>query len=224
MALARRVEGVALTAMSILALLGVAGGVGGGVSERLDLLNHFTPFYLFAGALLIVLALYRRRRGLLALGLVAVAATAPVVLGQMDWQGARSGGEPHVTVLTQNVWNDNPDPELTAAVLANTGADVIVLQEVAGSGKTVNALLKRKYPYAADCTINQWCTLSILSRWPIVAWSYHEGGWKAPKWDRLLLDRATIVGPGLDNSRWSPASWFTLTPPGIFSARKETAW
>ena len=182
----------------VLAFAAVASALGA-VSEGFDLLNHFTPALALAALALAALATTRRayRLSLLLVASAGLAATTPRLWGECGGQVQGRAAGPTVTLLTQNLWNENPDPQATAAALVAAHADVVVMQELSGRGKATAELVERAYAYKADCTINRWCTLAIASRWPIVAWSYHQGAWKPPIWDRLVMDRATIEAPGL---------------------------
>ena len=196
-----KVLGTAAAGLSLLGLLSALGGV----SRTLDLLNHVTPLFLagavFCAGLGLAPAGRKVRLPLLFLGLGGALATAPRIL--TEWRAAppRTAAAPPnaLTVLTQNVWDANPDPHATAKTLASSGADIIVLQELqTDQARIVARDLERQYPYAADCTrATRWCSLAILSRLPILSWSYHQGGWKPPKWDRLVLVQAEIDSPKL---------------------------
>ena len=192
----RLAAGVA-AGLSVLGLLSAAGGL----IESLDLLNHVTPLLALGGLAGIWIGLshptLRQGRLLAVLGLLAMIATLPRVLPEF-WPPPPVQSPPRapavLTLLSQNVWDRNPDPHHTARTLAATGADIIVLQELdTERARLVARDLERVYPYAADCSLaNRWCAMAILSRYPISAWSYHQGGWKAPDYDRLVMVRATI--------------------------------
>jgi endonuclease/exonuclease/phosphatase (EEP) superfamily protein YafD len=98
-------------------------------------------------------------------------------------------------VLTQNVWGHNNELGATAVGLRESGADVLLLQELDGPIRELPKVLKEAYPYQADCTsITEWCSMAILSKRPILRWSHHEPAWKPPVYDRLAIVRATIDG------------------------------
>ncbi|QUD87015.1 endonuclease/exonuclease/phosphatase family protein [Phenylobacterium montanum] len=193
------VAGVA-AGLSLMGLLSAAGAW----SRFLDLLNHVTPLFALGGIAAVAIGWLTPglpgARALAVLGLAgalgAGARAAPEWLQSLD-AAPRPG--PSVTVLTQNVWEANQDPHATAAALAGSGADIILLQELNNPrARLVARDLERAYPFHADCTLaNRWCSLAIVSRLPISAWSFHQGGWKAPDWDRLAMVRAQIDAPGL---------------------------
>ncbi|MFR9674920.1 endonuclease/exonuclease/phosphatase family protein [Streptomyces sp. TR06-5] len=74
--------------------------------------------------------------------------------------GDRSGAGGDLTVVTHNVSAANPDPAAAAAELADTGADVIALQEIAGDRIPVyERELSDAYPYhAVQGTVGLWST------------------------------------------------------------------
>lgn len=182
-----------------LAALAAAGLLcqGGAFSPLLDLLNHLTPLYLLSALLLLGLELRRSPRSWALIGLAGVSILASgLIVGREAVAALRpaaaSQGRP-LTVLTQNVWQSNPDPQALARTIVAVDADVVVLEEAFGAGRPVVEAVAKAYPYRADCTVvTQWCALAIFSKRPIRAWSHHEGAWKPPEWDRLGLIRATI--------------------------------
>lgn len=79
-----------------------------------------------------------------------------------------------MTVVTHNVGYANTDPQRTIAVLAGSGADVLLLQETDGTIAPHLAALRRVYPYANVC--RRRCSMAIFSRWPLarVRWRFHD--------------------------------------------------
>lgn len=96
--------------------------------------------------------------------------------------GAQAGVR--LRVVTHNVWTSNVDPEGTARLLASSGADLILLQEVDGDFAPVLRSLQRIYPYATTCRPR--CALAILSRYPIEEQRY-----------RFLDGVGQQTGPGM---------------------------
>jgi endonuclease/exonuclease/phosphatase (EEP) superfamily protein YafD len=191
---------LAACGLGVLAAAGVLG-LGGAFSRTLDLLNHFTPIFLLASIGLIALALLTRPRRwrLLLLGAAGTLSTLAIVAPEViaGWTEARPAPSHGlaITLITQNIWGHNPDQAASAEALLATHADVIVLQEARGAGREIIPLLESSYPYRADCTpLSEWCSMAILSKRPILTWSYRIGAWRPPEWDTLALVRATIDG------------------------------
>jgi endonuclease/exonuclease/phosphatase (EEP) superfamily protein YafD len=198
------VVGLALGAVCLGAVL----ALGGAVSPWLDFLSHIEPFYLPAGLALAVIAAVparwsvpRLRPFLMLLGLAAAGTSlwlvAPdIVAGMAPTAPARPGGAT-LKILTQNAWEKNVEIGSTVQGILDSGADVVLLQELDASVRSLPQQLAKAYPYAADCTvITEWCSLAILSKRPILSWTHHEPAWRPPDWDRLALVEATIdAGP-----------------------------
>ncbi|SEN59972.1 vancomycin resistance protein VanJ [Sphingomonas gellani] len=122
-----------------------------------------------------------------AVALVALALCVPILLAVPHPDAAPQGGF-RLRVVTHNVWVDNVDPTNTAAALAASGADLILLQEVDKQFANTLPLLRRLYPYANPC--RQRCALAILSRYPIERVRY-----------RFRDADGRQVGPGLIHTR-----------------------
>lgn len=192
---------VAYRLLAGLSLLG-ALGAGGAFISALDLLNYAAPLYLIASACLLVLCLIRRpvSPALAVIAGLGLVGSGILVLPEISsgLRGGNSDPKPSqtITVLTQNLWTKNRRPDETVAAILEARADIVVVQEAMGSSHDVPALLAQTYPYRADSTPDgDWCSMAILSKYPIVKWSYHYGDWTPPAWDRLGYVRATIAGP-----------------------------
>lgn len=188
-----------------LSALSVAGVValGGAFSRTLDLLTHATPLFLLAGLLLAGLSLRPQARSwpLLALGVAAVLASAALIWPDLSagWSEPKSrrSDAPRITVITQNLWQNNAAPGPTTEAILAAHADVVVLQEGRGGAVDVVRRVARAYPYRANCLEkSQWCYMAIFSKRPIKSWTYHVANWQPPEYDRMGLIRATIQGPG----------------------------
>ena len=195
--------GLRRAGLGVLALGAVAAllGLGGAFSRTLDILNHLTPIYLLASLALVTIAALDRPipwpwLGLgLAGSLAALFLVAPEMAARLGEPRPVPGQGLTITVMTQNVWSHDVSPARTAEAILEAAPDVVALQEGSGAGRDIVALLAKAYPYRADCTVlTEWCSMAILSRRPILNWSYHIPAWKPPEWDRLGLVRATIDG------------------------------
>ncbi|MFI5767394.1 endonuclease/exonuclease/phosphatase family protein [Streptomyces sp. NPDC051658] len=115
---------------------------------------------------------------LLVLGLVRRSATAlialllPVVVwfnvfGGLLTDKSGSGGD--LTVATHNVNADNPDPKGTAQKVADSGADVIALEELpSGKVATYEAALADRYPYhSVQGTVGLWSKYPMSGTKPV---------------------------------------------------------
>jgi endonuclease/exonuclease/phosphatase (EEP) superfamily protein YafD len=108
----------------------------------------------------------------------------------------RRAAAPRITLITQNLWQNNAEPGDTAASILAADADVVILQEGRGGGADVVRRVQRAYPYRANCLEkSQWCYMAIFSKRPIRSWTYHVANWQPPQYDRMGLIRATIQGP-----------------------------
>lgn len=83
-----------------------------------------------------------------------------------------------IRVLTHNLHHGGINPAAQVSRLAESGADILLLQENKGaSGKALDAL-RSLYPYRDSCG---GCELAILSRWPMddVHWKWPGANGKA---------------------------------------------
>ena len=179
-----------------LAMLAVAGQLGRW-SPWLDVINSVAPLTLAGSLGIFLLVLVRRRGGVVAIvaALIGVAGSAERVFPEL---AAGHEAPPQkgfaVTIVTHNVRVDNRDPLGTAAALAGSGADVLLLQETDGSVAGAIPRLAARYPYSTPCRQAR-CAMIILSRWPIKATRY-----------RIRDSAGRQIGP--------PLIWATIAPPG----------
>jgi endonuclease/exonuclease/phosphatase (EEP) superfamily protein YafD len=189
--------------LSVLALLGgglaliAALGQAGRWVPTLDAFNSGAPFIALAGGVVALIALFRRRRagmigGLLAL-LLAGERVLPEYMRPIEMADPRQRGM-EVTVVTHNILKWNARQDETIAALAASGADVILLQEAAGSMGTSLPRLSARYPYQNPCPRHN-CAIMIFSRWPIAETRY-----------RIRDEGGAPIGPEL--------VWATIAPPG----------
>jgi vancomycin resistance protein VanJ len=173
------------------------GGQLGRWSPWFDVVNSIAPLTLTASLaiLLIALAFRRSERMAIAAALVGVAGSAERVLPELAAESppvSRAGFA--VTIVTHNVRVDNRDPLGTVAMLAGSGADIMLLQETDGSVAGAIPRLAAHYPYSTPCRQAR-CAMIILSRWPIRATRY-----------RIRDAEGRQIGP--------PLIWATIAPPG----------
>lgn len=155
--------------MRLCALLGVlllAGSYLGALHPLGDSLAVFRMWIAggvaFAGLCLVLLRL--RRDGVAAFVLAAIAA------GPIGWISFASSAAPlgqHVTIYTKNIlggWGDND--AIVADILAS-GADIVLLQELARTRGDYPGALQESHPYQQVCRFSDWSGMAVLSRWPL---------------------------------------------------------
>ncbi|MEU3182988.1 endonuclease/exonuclease/phosphatase family protein [Streptomyces sp. NPDC006923] len=127
-----------------------------------SLTETFLPWLGLFVPLLLVLALVRRSATAL------IALLLPAVVWVNLFGGLltdKSGGGGDLMVATHNVNAENPDPEGTASAIADSGADVVALEELKASAVPVyEKALAGKYPYhSVQGTVGLW------SKYPMTA-------------------------------------------------------
>jgi len=130
-----------------------------------DTLAVFRPFWagaMVVGALAAGLA-GARRIGALAL-ILALGASAPMILGAM--RGAEVPARVDLTLYSKNLLASLADPAPLAADILNSGADVVLLQEVSDTNAGILDLLREVYPHQHLCRFSSWSGIAVLSRWP----------------------------------------------------------
>lgn len=171
-------------------------------NPTLDALASFLPVFA-AIALLGLLIARRRARWTL---LIAAFGIAPMAIAATR-EATRAipsapTGAPQLRVLTHNVWVENANLGMTGAVIAGSGADVVLLQETTRARDALIAATTRRFPYRTGCTEGG-CGLTILSRWPI-----RESGYF------LRDERGRRFGP--------PLLWADIAVPGMAPVRVAT--
>ena len=127
-------------------------GLGGAFSDRLDLLTHFTPFWLAGAVSALALALVGRCGWpawtlALAATIICLGLMAPEWLARPAGVGPRRGDGPPLKLVQLNLWSRNGDPAGTAAWILAQKADIVTAEEASDSGARVVAALAAAYPY-----------------------------------------------------------------------------
>jgi endonuclease/exonuclease/phosphatase (EEP) superfamily protein YafD len=148
----------------------------------LDIVNNGMP-HLLAGALLAfgLACLIRERRLIVAAILLAALNGMSLLSGLQGSAAEAAPGSQRLNVVTFNLWGGNDRMNDVAKFLAETNADVVVLQEVTPSHGAPRQALQSAYPYAAGDT-----RLVILSKHKIVAEGHHDRP-GFPPWISLML-------------------------------------
>ncbi|GAA2442904.1 endonuclease/exonuclease/phosphatase family protein [Streptomyces macrosporus] len=177
---------IALLAVVLALVMALHAHVPNRVGNLGSLLETFLPWVGLAIPVLLLAALLRRS----ATALVAVLLPVLVwvdMFGGLITDKRGSGGD--LTVVTHNVNADNPDPAGTARQLAESGAEVVALQELPGrSVAEYEEALKGAYPHhTVQGTVGLWSKYPIGDARPVDI---------GIGWTRAM--RATVTTPGGD--------------------------
>ena len=166
-----------------------------------DVVNTAAPGVIVLALTVAAFAIVARRPGTFVMAALATAGSAERVVSEVSGFEASAPatvGAETVSVLTFNVWHDNPDPAAAADTILQSGADVVLLQEAGALLRTQGARLERAYPYRSDCPRGT-CDVAILSRLPL----------DRPRY-RFRSGAGAAIGPGLATAR-------VILPGGAFS-------
>jgi endonuclease/exonuclease/phosphatase (EEP) superfamily protein YafD len=149
---------------SVLALLLAVSGYAGGISGYADYVAALLPLSLFLGMTALLLA---RGRWLLRLmAILALALALERIIPEWLARPQPSGNVgTTITIVSHNVHHGGIDPAGQAQKLAQSGADVLLLQENDRRSAAALQALTEAYRYRDACGT---CELAILSKWPIV--------------------------------------------------------
>jgi endonuclease/exonuclease/phosphatase (EEP) superfamily protein YafD len=163
----------------LFAILAVGIAIGAVLPPALPFADALATLVPAGPAIALVGVLFGGRSAASALALVAALACSTVV-GREYLGGPAPGRDGHaMIVVTHNVSSENVDPQATVAALADSGADVLLLQETDGRLTPHLDALRPRYPYGHTCRGR--CSMAIVSRWPLdrVRWRFHDAAGKA---------------------------------------------
>lgn len=158
----------------------------------LALLNSFALALLLPTALLLPLALWRRRLRLAAALALPVAAFG-WLFGALLLPGRPPPAAPAATftAMSFNVLWSNQDYDRIAGAIAAVDPDVVALQELRPEHlPALRARLGAEYPYASAHPVEQFHTVGLLSRFPIEEVTVLAD----PPFERALLVRLAAAG------------------------------
>ncbi|MEU5687356.1 endonuclease/exonuclease/phosphatase family protein [Streptomyces venezuelae] len=135
------------------------GGVG-------SLLETFLPWFGLGVPVLLVIALCRRSASATIALLLPVTAWLSLFGGLLG-DRSQSGGD--VTLVSHNVAAENTDPVGTARALADSGADVLALEEISEEAReTYEKELAKAYPHhTVQGTVGLWSKLPLSGTRPV---------------------------------------------------------
>ncbi|MFE4798807.1 endonuclease/exonuclease/phosphatase family protein [Streptomyces sp. NPDC056708] len=132
-----------------------------------SLTETFLPWIGVFVPLLLILGVVRRSATALIALLLPVVVWLNLFGGLMLSDKSGSGGD--LTVATHNVNADNPDPAGTARQVADSGADIIALQELpSGKVSAYEAALAHRFPYhSVQGTVGLWSKYPMSATRPV---------------------------------------------------------
>ncbi|WP_405688379.1 endonuclease/exonuclease/phosphatase family protein [Streptomyces sp. NBC_00057] len=132
-----------------------------------SLTETFLPWIGVFVPLLLILGLVRRSATALVALLLPVVVWLNLFGGLMLSDKSGSGGD--LTVATHNVNADNPDPAGTARQVADSGADIIALEELpSGKVSAYEAALADRFPYhSVQGTVGLWSKYPMSDTRPV---------------------------------------------------------
>lgn len=119
----------------------------------------------FLAALLVIAGLARRGRVGWTAAAAGVLALAPILWASRPM--APPGGRgPEIVLYQKNLLFTLADPAAIVTDIRDSGADVVLLQEVSNRNLSVPAALGDALPHQAICTAHAVGAVAVLSRWP----------------------------------------------------------
>lgn len=157
-----------LLAMALLVLLPSWLGLLGGWHWLLDLMAHFRWQYLVLSALVIVWAIWRRRRVVVVLAALTFLLNA-VLIGRLALHphiGERVATDFSLRVMSFNLLRSNPEKQRVLDYLSASDVDVICLLEFDRQWLRALAPLEAKYPHRLDDARADNFGVAVYSRIP----------------------------------------------------------
>ncbi|MEU9497742.1 endonuclease/exonuclease/phosphatase family protein [Streptomyces sp. NPDC048196] len=180
-------RGIALGVLAVVLglLMILHAQVPNSVGNLGSLMETFLPWLGIIGIPVLLVAAVLRRSATAIVALVLPAVVWVVLFGGQVTDKRGTGG--NLTVVTHNVFADNPDPVGTAKDIVKAGADVVALEELAGDARrTYEERLAKTYPYrTVQGTVGLWSKYPIADAAPVDT---------KMGWTRAL--RATVRVPG----------------------------
>jgi len=189
-------SGFISSSLRLLAIAGIAAGltftVLGWLAHwfpALDVINNGLPFLVAGAGLALLLALVTRSWSLIVPAAIIAVVNAMLVVAALQGGAAEAapGSQRFLRIATFNLWRGNERMDGVAKFLAETDAEVVVLQEVTRDhGSKLRQALGSRYPYGLGET-----GLVILSKHPIIAEGrVDRSGY--PSWISLMLRWARL--------------------------------
>jgi endonuclease/exonuclease/phosphatase (EEP) superfamily protein YafD len=139
-------------------------GFGGALHPALDSLA-LLRIPAAAGCLIFAVVLARPRT--VVWSGAGMSATVLIILGAARIMAGPEGQG--ITIYQKNLWAGNVASRALIADIRDSGADLVMLQEVSDRNVALLALLEEDYPHQQFCRFSAWSGMAVLSRFPAVA-------------------------------------------------------
>jgi endonuclease/exonuclease/phosphatase (EEP) superfamily protein YafD len=203
-------------AIGVVCAAAAALGQLGRYDRRPDMLNHFAPFWLAGGLVVLLYGLFAPRGAVKAI-LLILGATASVGAGALmapeytrPMSPTVAAGAPgQIKLIQYNAWVDNAEIARSAQWLAGQDADVLVIEE---AGPEIRDALLSHHPYHMVCRT---CSVMIFSRAKPIAQDYRRKTLPGPE---MAMTRMTF-GPADGDFTVIGAHLSWPTPDGLQQAQ-----
>lgn len=152
-------------------LLGLAtvilGVLFGRFHPLLDLFAHFLLPALVAALVMALLAAFAGRTATMLLFVGATVALAALAWPWVQQPAKATAAGPRFTLMTFNVYYNNPRLERVADLVRETKPDIVVLLEVVPRIRPALGAVADQYPYRVESWQHQWGDALVLSRFPL---------------------------------------------------------
>jgi len=129
-----------------------------------EIINHFRPYLVLGSVTLLALAWFTGSRGIGWLSVVVLVVNVGLLLAPLIYASA-TAPRSSLRITTFNLWGGhNQSPAEVARFVSETGADIVLMEEV--DARLESALvpaLRSAYPYAVSCAQSD-CALLLLSK------------------------------------------------------------
>lgn len=153
------------------AILGLAAVVMGVLFGKLhpliDLFAHFLLPAIVGALAMALLAAFAGRTMTVVIFLGLAAGTTALAWPWVQQPAKVTATGPRFTLLTFNVYYNNPRFDRIAEFIRKTKPDIVVLLEVVPRVRPSLDAVADQYPYRVECWREQWCDALVLSRLPM---------------------------------------------------------
>jgi endonuclease/exonuclease/phosphatase (EEP) superfamily protein YafD len=153
---------------SILGLAAVLlGALFGKLHPLIDIFAHFLLPAIVAALVMALLAAFAARTTTMLIFMALTAAAIALVWPWVQQPEKTTAAGPHFTLLSFNVYYNNPQLDRIADFVRETKPDIVVLLEVIPRVRPGLDAVAAQYPYRVECQQQNWCDALVLSRFPL---------------------------------------------------------